>query len=204
MNILAHLYLSGSSDQVMFGNFIADFVNGEEAESCQKEVYLGILLHREIDHFTDRHSQVALSKKKLWQRHRHYSRVIVDIFYDHFLAKNWNDFSNISLENFAKHAYSIIRKNEDQLPHKAQRVLPHMIANNWLVNYRKLEGINRAMQGMARRASFPSEMAGAIDDLQKDYANFEKDFKIFFPQLASHTHAYLQKISENGISPKKQ
>jgi acyl carrier protein phosphodiesterase len=100
MNFLAHLYLSGDSDQILLGNFIADFVNGEEAESYRKEVYLGILLHREIDQFTDRHRLVALSKKKLWHKHRHYSRVIVDVFYDHFLAKNWHQYSDTPLKNF--------------------------------------------------------------------------------------------------------
>ncbi len=196
MNFLAHLYLSGDSDQVMVGNFIADFIKGKKAESYQRDVYLGILLHREIDIFTDRHHQVAESKKRLWQRHRHYSSVIVDIFYDHFLAKKWQEYSVIPLEDFARHAYSIIQRFDDLLPQKAQQVLPRMIANNWLVNYGKLEGINRAMQGMARRASFQSEMASAIEDLEKDYEQFENDFSKFFPELAAHSRTYRRKLED--------
>jgi acyl carrier protein phosphodiesterase len=194
MNILAHLFLSGDSDQVMIGNLITDFVKGEKAESYQRNVYLGILLHREIDVFTDRHQQFAESKQRLWQRHRHYSSVIVDIFYDHFLAKNWQEYSITPLEDFACHAYSTIQRFDKILPRKAKQVLPHMIANNWLVNYGKLEGVNRAMLGMARRASFPSEMGSATEDLQKDYQSFENDFRRFFPDLAGHSRNYLRKL----------
>lgn len=191
MNFLAHLYLSWESEQIMVGNFIADFVKGKEAESYQKDISLGILLHREIDSFTDKHRQFAESKRRLWLRHRHYSSVIVDIFYDHFLAKNWDEYSKTSLDKFAQHAYAAIQLFEKILPPRAKRILPYMIANNWLVNYQKLEGIDRAMQGMARRASFPSEMARAIEDLQKDYENFENDFTTFFPELNAHAKAYL-------------
>ena len=199
MNFLAHLYLSGDSDQVMIGNFITDFIKGNAGETYRRDVYLGILLHREIDSFTDYHPKVAASKQRLWQRHRHYSAVIVDIFYDHFLAKNWSAYSLIALEDFASHAYSTIQRFDDLLPQKAKQVLPHMIANNWLVNYRKLDGINRAMQGMARRASFQSSMESAIDDLENDYEKFERDFKEFFPELAAHSITYLRKLEERDL-----
>jgi len=199
MNFLAHLYLSGDSDQVMLGNFITDFIKGKVAESYQGDVCLGILLHREIDSFTDRHPQVAESKQRLWQRHRHYSAVIVDIFYDHFLAKNWAQYSLTSLEDFACHAYSTIQCFDNLLPPRAKQVLPHMIANNWLVNYGKLEGINRAMQGMARRASFQSSMESAIEDLENDYESFEEDFGNFFPELAAHSITYLQKLKNTDL-----
>jgi len=181
----------------MLGNFIADFINGQEAESYRKEVYLGILLHREIDRFTDRHGLVAQSKKKLWHKHRHYSRVIVDIFYDHFLAKNWHLYNDTPLKAFAHNAYSILQGFEDLLPQEAKQVLPHMIANNWLANYAKLDGIDRAMQGVARRASFQSEMSCAINDLLKDYESFEEDFTNFFPQITSHSKMFLNALKES-------
>ncbi len=193
MNFLAHLFLSADTEQLMLGNFIADFAKGGTEESYREEVYLGILLHREIDSFTDRHPQVAKSKQRLWPRHRHYSSVIVDIFYDHFLARNWQRYSNITLDDFAKRAYATIRRFDDLLPQRAKQVLPHMIANNWLVNYARLEGIDRAMQGMARRASFKSEMAGAIEDLRKDYEEFENDFRIFFPELVAYTKTSIKR-----------
>jgi len=191
MNFLAHLFLSGDSDKLLLGNFIADFIKGRSGDSYQGEIHRGILLHREIDTFTDRHPQVSKSKQRLWPRHRHYSSVIVDIFYDHFLAGNWQEYSNTPLEDFASHAYATILRFENLLPPRAKQILPHMIANNWLVNYAKLEGINRAMQGMARRASFQTEMARAIEDLQEDYESFGNDFRIFFPDLVAHAKSSL-------------
>lgn len=194
MNFLAHLYLSGDSDEVMLGNLITDFTKGIQAESFQKDIYLGILLHREIDCFTDHHRLVSASKHRLWQKHRHYSSVIVDIFYDHFLAKYWREYSTTALCDFAAHAYSTIQRFDTILPQKAKQVLPHMISNNWLVNYGTLEGINRAMQGMAKRASFPSKMESAGEDLLAHYDNFEDDFRSFFPDLINHSELYLQEL----------
>ena len=197
MNFLAHLYLSGESPEILLGNFIGDFIRGKEVDTFQKKVYQGILLHREIDFYTDRHHLVSDSKDRLWAKHRHYSSVIVDIFYDHFLAKNWDKYSPVSLEDFAANSYATIQSFEDILPEKVKNILPHMINNNWLVNYGKLEGINKAMQGMARRASFQSEMAKAVDDLKADYEGFEHEFSAFFPQLVAHSKAFLDKIVSN-------
>ena len=120
------------------------------------------------------------------------------------MAKNWPEYSNISLEDFACHAYSTIQRFDSVLPQKAKQVLPHMIANNWLVNYEKLEGINRAMQGMARRASFQSSMENAIEDLQKDYGKFEKDFREFFPELATHSKTYLRKLEDTKLFQQRE
>lgn len=199
MNFLAHFYLSGDSEAVMFGNFIADFIKGIGVESYQGDVCRGIILHREIDAFTDRHRQVAQSKRRLWQRHRHYSAVIVDIFYDHFLARNWQEYSTIPLADFARHAYCAIQRFDTMLPPRAKQTLPRMMANNWLVNYGRLEGIDRAMQGMAGRACFPSSMAGAIADLQKDYVGFERDFRKFFPELVTHSQTRLQVLTDSDF-----
>lgn len=196
MNFLAHFYLSGKSQHIMAGNFIADFIKGLNADAYEGGIHQGILLHREIDTFTDRHPQVARSKKRLWRRHRHYSAVIVDIFYDHFLAKNWENYSDVSLEEFAGNAYAATQRFSHLLPERAQNILPRMMANNWLVHYRNLEGVDRAMRGVANRASFPSNMASAIVDLQSDYELFKKDFHLFFPEITDHAKAFLNTLQD--------
>ena len=190
MNLLAHFYRSHNSEPIMVGNFIADFINGEEAAAYPRDIFQGIILHREIDSFTDRHPQVAKSKKLLWPRHRHYSPVIVDIFYDHFLARNWDEYSTLSLPEFADRVYTTLEKSRHLLPRRASEVLPRIITHNWLVGYRELEGIDRAMQGMARRASFPSQMGSAIEDLRVHYDDLAKSFRSFFPELIAHTKAF--------------
>jgi acyl carrier protein phosphodiesterase len=195
MNFLAHLYLSGDSDQVMLGNFIADFIKGREAKSYQRDVYLGILLHREIDFFTDRHRQVRESKRRLWQRHRHYSSVIVDIFYDHFLAKNWDQYSEKELSEFALHVYGVMLENYNILPPKSRRILPFMIIHNWLVGYSRFKDLQWVFNGMSRRsAKYNSGMEGAVESLKKDYENFENDFQAFFPDMIKAAEGFRTEI----------
>lgn len=191
MNYLAHLYLSGDSDKVMLGNFIADFLKGIDASSYDEDIYRGIQLHREIDFFTDRHYHVMKSKKRLWQRHRHYSSVIVDIFYDHFLARNWHEYSEMELDDFAVHTYATLHRFNTLLPKRAKFILPLMSSHNWLVQYAELKGISRALSGIANRTTFNSNMAYAIDDLRKDYDAYENEFRLFFPDLIRRSEAFL-------------
>jgi acyl carrier protein phosphodiesterase len=110
MNFLAHLYLSGNNDKIMVGNFMGDFVKGRSAlEQFEPEIIRGIELHRAIDEFTDSHAVVSASKDRLRPKYRHYSGVIVDVFYDHFLARNWSDYHDELLPDFADRAYGVIQ-----------------------------------------------------------------------------------------------
>ncbi len=191
MNLLAHLYLSGKSDQVMLGNLIADFLKGERAESYPDDIYRGILLHREIDSFTDRHPQVVKARKRLWSKHRHYSSVLIDIFFDHFLSKNWQDYNSDSVEEYADRVYSIISDFDYLLPKRAKVVLPRMVAGNWLVHYGTTNGISQVMQGVSKRAKFSNNLENATEDLVENYDDLENDFKAFFPEIEKHATSHL-------------
>lgn len=193
MNFLAHLHLSSDSEKVMIGNFIGDFVKGKEVENYPYEVASGIELHRFIDEFTDNHHIVGESKKRLREKYRHYSGVIVDMYYDHFLARNWDHFSDITLVKFAQKAYKIILKNKKLLPLKVKKMVPFMIAGNWLVNYRKIDGISRALYGMSRRTTFTSYMEDAHEDLKNNYQSFEQEFMQFYPELVEASEDFLSK-----------
>ena len=187
MNFLAHIYLSGSNEKMMVGNFIADFVKGRAAlEKFDGEIIRGIELHRAIDEFTDSHPIVTKSKIRLRPKYRHYSGVIVDVFYDHFLAKNWDRYHTEALPDFAERIYQTIEKHNSILPEGVNRMLPYMIRGNWLVNYSKPEGIHRALTGMSRRTPFESKMDEAIGDLIKHYDEFKTEFEEFFPVLESY------------------
>jgi len=193
MNFLAHLFLSNENPEIMTGNFIGDFVKGKNLEErFGKEIAKGILLHREIDWFTDRHIVVKQSKDRLRLKYRHYSGVIVDIFYDHFLAKNFNRYSEKLLPDYADECYNIIQQHGSILPDNVKQMLPYMINGNWLVNYAKVEGVHRALSGMARRAKFESKMEFASEDLKNHYADFEKEFFSFFPELINFTNDWMK------------
>lgn len=193
MNFLAHLYLSGDNHKIMLGNFIGDFVKGRNAlEQFDPEIIRGIELHRAIDEFTDSHPIVTVSKNRLRPKYRHYSGVIVDVFYDHFLARNWDTYHPELLPDFADKAYDVIQSHDPILPKEVKFMMPYMIKGNWLVNYAKTEGIHRALSGMARRTPYESKMEQSVEDLKKNYAEFSQEFATFFPTLKQFATEFLQ------------
>lgn len=192
MNFLAHLYLSGDDHKIMVGNFIGDFVKGRNAlKQFEPRIIKGIELHRAIDEFTDSHPIVTVSKNRLRPKYRHYSGVIVDVFYDHFLARNWNTYHVDLLPDFANKAYEIIQSFDPILPIEVKYMMPYMIKGNWLVNYSQTEGIHRALSGMSRRTPYESKMDEAVADLENHYEAFKTEFDDFFPQLDSFSKKFL-------------
>jgi acyl carrier protein phosphodiesterase len=183
MNFLAHLFLSGDSDDLLIGNFIADAVKGKEYQRFSEGIIKGIKLHRKIDEFTDQHPIVHRSVERLRPEYSKYSTVIVDIFYDHFLAANWHHYSSTPLNTYARNVYKLITKNLDMMPARVHYFLPYMIQGNWLYNYSNMEGIENVLKGMSRRAKFVSHMEQSIHNLRKDYELYEYEFKLFFPDL---------------------
>lgn len=183
MNFLAHIYLSGDEELIAIGNFIADGIRGKQYRKFPKDLQIGILLHRQIDTFTDAHPVVRQSTKRLHTNYSHYSGVIVDILYDHFLAKNWSIYSNIPLNLYVDRFYQSLETNFELLPTRIQKMIPFMVADNWLLNYAHLEGIQRVLDGMNRRTRNISGMNQATNELKEFYPQFEEEFTIFFDEL---------------------
>lgn len=192
MNYLAHLYLSGSNEHVLVGNFIADSVKGSKHKDYPYDIQRGILLHRQIDTHTDAHPNFRTSTKRLHKNYGHYSGVIVDIFFDHFLAKNWRDYAKLPLADYAQECYSTLNKNIKMIPEKAQYILPFMVKGNWLLNYATLEGISAVLRGMNKRTQGRSGMDKAIEELQQFYTEFESDFKLVFKDLKQMSRSFLE------------
>lgn len=193
MNFLAHLYLSNNNKNIMIGNFIADHIRGNNYEGFSKEIQQGIFLHREIDTFTDAHPIVRKSKRRLHERYRHYDGVIVDIFYDYFLAKNWANYSEIPLKIYTQSVYDLFDKIKKDLPIKSQQFIKYMIEYDILYNYKFEEGIAKVLNGMNNRTKGKSQMNLAIEDLKELRHELEADFTTFFKDLVEFTH---QKIKE--------
>lgn len=192
MNFLAHIYLSGDDPNIQLGNFIGDFVKGRNlTEQFGSEIAKGIELHRTIDEFTDKHPIVKQSKVRLRDKYRHYAPVIVDIFYDHYLAKNWDRYHKTFLPDYAEAVYQMILSRENILPEKVRWMMPYMIKQDWLTNYARIEGIGRVLNGMSRRTPYESKMDEAVHDLQAHYTEFEKEFFDFFSELEAHSREFL-------------
>lgn len=198
MNFLAHIYLSGENEDILLGNFIADMVKGRQIDNFHQGIVDGIMLHRKIDTFTDTHPIVDQSKMRLRNKYRLYAGVVVDMYYDHYLARYWNEYSRYALTRFVKEAYNILLKNYFLLPVRAKNVLPYMVSSNWLVNYADLDHMEKYFIGMSQRTPFKSGIENAVEDLKLNYEAFEDEFRTFFPELLayvemqgiSHSHHY--------------
>ena len=193
MNYLAHIFLSGENPNVMIGNFMADSIKGSKYTSYSPEIQKGILLHRQIDTATDAHPAFRQSTKRLHKNYGHYSGIIVDIFYDHFLAKNWSRFSNVPLNDYVQSFYKLLREKNEILPENIQKMTPIMIEGNWLLIYSELEGIDRVLGGMNRRTKNKSRMDKAGQELREFYSLFEADFELVMKDLQKLSFDFLSR-----------
>lgn len=194
MNYLAHAYLSGDNEELLIGNFIADAVKGKAMDNYSPEVRRGIVLHRAIDSFTDRHPLHKISRQRLHPKYSHYAGVMIDIYYDHFLAKNWLLYSSNDLQTYTAKVYALLEENAAILPERIKFMLQYMIPQNWLLNYANLEGIEKVFRGMANRAKFDSKMESGVEDLEASYESFQAEFTSFFPELKEYVNKKLKNI----------
>jgi len=183
MNFLAHIYLSGEDEGITIGNFIADGIKGKKYLKYPPKIKKGILLHRHIDSYTDSHPIVRQSTKRLHENYGHYSGVIVDILYDHFLAKNWHEYHTQNLADYVEDFYTMLRDNFEILPTRIQRMMPYMMADNWLLSYATIPGISKILKQMNVRTKGISKMNFAVLELEEFYTEFESEFSAFFAEL---------------------
>jgi acyl carrier protein phosphodiesterase len=191
MNYLAHLYLSFGDEELMVGNYIADAVKGKQIDRYNDNIKTGIRLHRQIDQFTDAHPVVALSKNRIRSNYHKYSGVVIDMYYDHFLAAGWNRYADIPLQQFTKHAYRTLFKYYLTMPARMKLILPAMAIGNWLASYADIDNVGLALQGMSRRTKFESGIENGKNQLIEHYSDLQSDFEQFFPELIDHSKAVI-------------
>jgi len=199
MNFLAHLFLSGKNEEVMVGNLLEDFVVGRidhpRNAIYNDEIKNGILLHRLIDSFTDTNPSVSDCKSVLYEKYHKYSSVLVDIFFDHYLAIHWSDYTAEPFDNFRKRVHASFQNQWSVLPEKMKPMIESMIKHDWLKNYSEFWGIERALMGISKRTIYESNMEKATEDLQIHYQLFDEKFTIFFPKIMLECNQFL---SEKG------
>ena len=194
MNFLAHIYLSGDDTAIKIGNFIADSVKGKQFIHYPKGIQKGIILHRAIDTFTDTHPTVRKSVRRLFPIYSHYSTVIIDILYDHFLAANWSEYSNIPLHIYVADFYTLLNENIDILPLPIRQFLPIMIRQNWLLKYSTIDGIGEILTQMNHRTGYKSQMNLAVKELETYYIQFGEEFKSFFGDMENFAFEKIPKL----------
>jgi acyl carrier protein phosphodiesterase len=187
LNWLAHVFLSEPDVEFRLGNLLADIVRGEELRRTSAGFQRGALKHKQIDAFTDSHPIVKRSRARVSREFRRFSGVLVDVFYDHLLATNWNAYSVIVLDAFTAKFYADIEASNIELPSSARVTLDRIIRHDLLGSYRRIEGVERSLRRvsayLSSRWQREFELERGVTDLIAQRAGFDADFAEFFPQL---------------------
>jgi acyl carrier protein phosphodiesterase len=186
MNHLAHLLLAENSPEIKLGNFLGDFVTGQDLQQFSEAIQWGIRCHQKIDAFTDSHPIFQTSKRRIAPERRRFAGIMVDIFYDHFLANNWENYIPESLVHFSQNFYQLLQQYQSVLPLALQRALPFLIKEDWFNTYRTIEGIELTLWRVSRRLTRENPLARGILDLRTQYPAFEQDFLQFWPEIFAY------------------
>ena len=183
MNHLAHLFLASPGTESLIGNLAGDFVKGALGDRFTPGIRAGIAQHRRIDAFTDSHPAAAAFRRVLVAEHGHYSRVIADVFFDHFLAARFDEYAAEPLDAFLARTYGTLDRHADALPGLLRVVYPRMRDERWLQSYRELGGIRTALTNLSRRFRRAPRLGEAVRHLTDSRAELERRFEAFFPDV---------------------
>lgn len=182
MNYLAHLHLGGQRPGQLLGSLYGDFVKGRLQGQFDPEIEAAIQLHRSIDVYTDRHPLVDVALSRFSLTRRRYAGIVLDVFFDHCLARDWALYADLPLERFTADVYRVLSA-QPQLPERLAKIAPHMVAHDWLGSYQEFEVLEQVLRGISRRLTKPEELAGAMQELRVLYEPLSEDFRLFYPQL---------------------
>lgn len=182
MNYLAHLHLGGQKPAQLLGSLYGDFVKGLLPGRFPADIEDAIRLHRRIDAFTDAHPLIKQAMARFPTERRRYAGIVIDVFFDHCLARDWARYSDVPLQAFIRKVYQVLA-NELALPERLAMIAPRMAAQDWLGSYVDFESVGDALAGISRRLSRPEGLAGAMQELRGLYQPLSEDFREFYPQL---------------------
>jgi len=189
MNYLAHLLLSSHTPAMLAGGLLGDFVKGPLADRYSEGITQGILLHRKIDRYTDDHEIVRSSRSLISAQRRRYAGIMIDVFYDHFLARHWARYAAIPLADFTRDVYRMLAEHQHSFPERLQQILPQMTRDDWLASYAELWAVDAALNSIARRLRRTNPLMGAVRELEAQYLQLEIQFLSFFPELIGYVVA---------------
>ena len=198
MNYLAHAFLSFGESKILAGNMISDFVKGKQKLLYEKGVQNGIMLHRMIDTFTDTHKATYEAKRFFKPAVGLYAGAFADIAYDHFLALDKSQHTPEQLKDFAEKTYNLLKGFIEVMPEKFLRMFPYMQSQNWLYNYRTVDGIRNSFGGLVRRAVYLDNSEAAFEAFLKNYDELKACYETFFPQVKQYAFVQLQLLTNDS------
>lgn len=194
MNWLAHVFLSEPNVEFQLGNLLADVVRGPQREAMSAEFVRGAACHKAIDAFTDAHSVVRRSRARIGSEHRRFSGVLIDVFYDYYLARDWNRYSPIAFDAYIAAFYANVQAHVGELPPVARTMLERIIHHDLLGSYARVDGVERALRRISSylesRWHKPFALDQGVRDLLAHDAELAADFREFFPTLQAHVSCY--------------
>ncbi len=191
MNFVAHQYLSFKQQSLQIGNLLGETVKGKQYSDFPDDIQKGILLHRSIDTFTDSHEIVKQSSSYFHETQHKFAPIIVDVIYDYFLIKHWNDFSDTPYQKFKLDCYQLFKNEYDTFPKKLQETIFYLLKYDWFENYSTIEGVQKTLKGIGSRAKFENNLHQIIPEFEQYYSMLEKDFLQFFPLLQTHCKNFI-------------
>jgi len=190
VNWLAHVFLSEPNVEFRLGNLLADLVRGDARAAVSAEFARGAEAHRRIDAYTDAHPIVRRSRHRISAAHRRFSGVLVDVFYDYFLANRWARYSTVALDEFTSSFYADARASQIELPADAAMTIDRIARYDLLGSYREVAGVERSLRRVSmyltQRWKRDFALEKSVADLREHEAELGADFAEFFPQLEAH------------------
>ena len=199
MNYLAHFLLASSSEELLVGGWLGEFVKGGIGERYHPQIRRGILHHRKIDAYTDTHPVNLAGKRRFGHEFRRFAGIITDVTYDHFLARDWSDYCHISLPQFIASTYRILSDHVQVFEGRSQHVMLRMIEQDWLSAYAHRETVGGALAGVSRRLSRPNPLGAAMTEVDRLYDSLRHDFRLFFPELLTYSNRLVESFDEEVV-----
>ncbi|MFH2130943.1 MAG: ACP phosphodiesterase [bacterium] len=194
MNYLAHLLLSGDSDEILVGNLIGDFIKGTISENFPGQIGAGIMLHRQIDSFTDAHPIMMRGRKRFSPERRRYAGIILDICFDHFLIHHWSHFANMGLPFFVDGVHRRIQPYNRILKGRLHFFLSRENIGYLLETNQDLDGVDFSLSRISKRMKNGTALIDAIDEIKLHYDLLEADFFAFFPELVNYVYSVQEQL----------
>lgn len=179
MNYLGHLFFSNNSHELMLNNLYGDYVKGKDLSRFPLAIQKGILLHREIDHFIDHFPQVLDLQHQLQSELPKVSSIAIDLYFDHLLAKNWNEYHPIPLAQYLNAFYSSIEFDFNFHSEKFQIMIKEMIRVNWPIYYPELDGLDKMCNGVSKKISFENKLKFGKSVFEKHEAIIYQTFRTY-------------------------
>lgn len=202
MNWLAHLYLARHDDSAMLGALLGDFVPGRTGlDRFGATEGLEIRVHRRVDGYTDAHPAVAALRGRFAPGRQRYAGIVLDVYFDHLLARDWPSWSDVPLACLAARLYAVLQARFDELPPRLQAVAGPLCRQDWLGGYRQRDSVDHAVGRIATRLSRHGDrLVACLDELRRHEAAADAVFRSFFPQLVLFTHATREalRVAQHG------